>query len=312
MRRDLQTGPWGCVGRQVHRLTWLGRRDLDRLHHHGQQLAVGVLRHHALHRKIAVGRTIDAILLEPGQRDLLAHIEHHAAGILDAQIALDHQGLGVNHQTGIAQIDRRLALGFDDNAVAAQAQRAQGLIPHDVFDARDQLAIGQRDHVLGRRRGHRLEAQAQGVVPHLARAAVHIFQPERARQAVGRHGVAQVHGDLVSALGGAHHQRRIGQTHHRQLVSQEAQTHLVEQAAVQAQRIAAGRQNLEVARVVRGFERHRFLHHQRHLAHHRIHAVAQRHHQRAGDAILAGHELQITHIGQEARKLGHRACELDA
>ena len=54
------------------------------------------------------------------------------------------------------------------------------------------------------------------------------------------------------------------------------------------------------------------MHHQRHLAHHRVHAVAQRHHQRAGDAILAGHELQIADLGQEARKLGHRATELDA
>ena len=54
------------------------------------------------------------------------------------------------------------------------------------------------------------------------------------------------------------------------------------------------------------------MHHQRHLAHHRVHAVAERHHQRAGDAFLTRHELQITHIGQEARELGHRAAELDA
>ena len=54
------------------------------------------------------------------------------------------------------------------------------------------------------------------------------------------------------------------------------------------------------------------MHHQRHLAHHRVHTVAQRHHQRAGDALLAGHELQIAHLGQEQRELGHRAAELDA
>ena len=290
----------------------MGNGQFDRLNHLGLNHAFGVFGQHAGHGQVGVSCPIHPIKLDAREGDFFGDVERNPAGILDAQIALDHQGLGVNHQTGIAQIDRRVALGLDDDAVAAQAQRAQGLIPHDVFDARDQLAIGQRDHVLGRRRGHRLEAQAQGVVPHLARAAVHIFQPERARQAVGRHGVAQVHGDLVSALGGAHHQRRIGQTHHRQLVSQEAQTHLVEQAAVQAQRIAAGRQNLEVARVVRGFERHRLLHHQRYLAHHRVQTVAERHHQRASNAFLARHELQIADLGQEARELGHRATELDA
>jgi hypothetical protein len=88
-----------------------------------------------LHRQIGVGGAIDAVLLEPGHRDLLADVEHHAAGVAHTQITFDDQCVGIDHQSGVPQIDRAIALGLDHDRVAAQAQCAQGLVPLDVLNA---------------------------------------------------------------------------------------------------------------------------------------------------------------------------------
>ena len=148
-RRDLQARPFGDIGRQVHRTAALWNGQFDRLNHLSQDHALGVFGQHAGHGQVGVGGPIHPIQLDAREGDFFGDVERNAAGVFDAQLSVQHQGLGVNHQTGVTQVDRRVALGLDDDAVAAQAQRAQRLIPHNVFDARDQLAIGQRDHVLG-------------------------------------------------------------------------------------------------------------------------------------------------------------------
>ena len=290
-----------------------GDGDFDRLNHLRQHLAVCIFGQHRLHRQIRISSATDAILFERGQGDSLGHVQHQLAGVLHAQIPFNDQALGLHHQLGIHQVDHVDAIRLDHDRVTHQAQSAQGLVPFDVFDARHQLTMAQSHHVLGDGPVHGLEAQSQAVVGQLAGARGHIRELECAWQAIGSHRVAQVHDDVVGPLRGAHHQGRIGQTHHGQLVGQQAQTHLIQRAAAQAQGVAAIGQNFEVARVVRGFQSHRLLHLQRHFAHRGVHAVAERHHQRASNPFCTRCKLQIARwIGQEAGQLGHSPREFHA
>ena len=173
--------------------------------------------------------------------------------------------------------------------------------------------MAQSHHVLGDGPVHRLEAQSQGVIGQLAGARVNILESQRSRQTISSHCIAQIHDDVVSPLGGAHHQGRIGQTHHRQLVGQQAQTHLIQGTAIQAQGIAAVGQNFEVAGVVRSFQSHHLLNLQRQLTHRGVHAVAERDHQRASNPFCTRGKLKIARrIGQEAGQLGHSPNEYDA
>ena len=195
--RHLQAGTRRGERRQIHRATALWNGDFDRLGHHRQHLAISPLGKHVLHRQIGVGCTIHTVLLERCQRDALRHIELDPRRIHDPQIALYHQALGVHHQAGLPQVNGRCAFSLDHDRVAHQAQRAQGLVPDYFFNPRHHLPMAQNHHVFGGRLVHRLEAQAQRIVAHLARATVHILELESAWQTIGGHGVAQVHGDLV-------------------------------------------------------------------------------------------------------------------
>ena len=298
---------------QIDSTAPFGDGDFDRLDHLRQHLAVSIFGQHSLHRQIRIRSAIDAILFESGQGDPLGHVQHQLAGVLDAQITFNDQLLGFDHQLGITQIHHAGAIRLDHDRVTHQAQSAQGLVPFDVFDARDQASMAQSHHVLGDGPVHRLEAQSQAVIGQLAGARVHILKLERSRQTIGSHCVAQIHDDVVGPFGGAHHQGRIGQTHHRQLVGQQAQTHLIQGTAVQAQGIATVGQNFEVACVVRSFQSHHLLYLKRHLTHRGVHAVAERHHQRASNPFCTRCKLQIARrIGQEAGQLGHSPRELHA
>ena len=310
--RHLQARTGSGKRRQIHRATALWNGDLDRLNHLRQHLAIRALGQHVLHRQTGICGAIHTVLGKRGQGDALAHIELDVAGIHDTQITLDHQALGIHYQPGIAQVDGRCALGLDHNRIAHQVQRAQGLVPDDLLDTRQHLPVAQSHHVLGQRLVHRFELQRQGVVVELTgsgRRVGHVLEHQGARQAVGSHRVAQVHDDLVCTFGGTHDQWRIGQAHHRQLVTQATQAHFIQGAVAQAQGVAAGRQNLEVARVVRGLQGHRLLYHQRHFLHADVGAVVQGHHQGPLDARCARTKLQIAIARQERRQVRHLATQ---
>ena len=240
--------------------------------------------------------------------DAVADLEVDA---LCLQACAQDQGLGLDMETGRAEIDQTQALEVGQaHCVADDMDRAQRRVPADLLDAAEQAAGTELDQVLRRRAGQRLELERQAVIGKIAGRIV--AQHQRGWRASGGFGVAHVDDDVIGSCRGMDRQRLFMQTQDRQAVGQAAQTDVVERDPGHAQGIAAIGEQLEAARVVAGLQREGFEHLDGGARDAAVDPVVGDDAELARSRQQIRHEQQVASPGQQGRNRLAVAAELRA